>query len=268
MMKTTIQRITPTVAAAMLKHASNPRALRPQKVEDLKAAFTRGEYVMSHQGIAFVGPDLRDGHHRLTAISQMPEGFAAQMLVSHDVDPKAIRVIDIGLRRTAADVLGEHGLITETARVLAIIYLGKAAGLTPTYLVPFVDAIRTPHEDLLSFCPTRCKMWSSAPVRAAVMVVALSGGDREYAKLVYRAMVTKDFATMPRIAQAVLKAQIEGKVRAAHRLDTIARALKIFDPACASLKKVQVNDTAPMVQQVRALLRQKLSANGSSGDAK
>lgn len=266
-MKTTIQRITPNVAAAMLKRNANPRTLKPHIVETLKAAFNRGEYVMSHQGIAFVNDKLTDGQHRLTAISQMPAGFSVQMLVCHNVDQQAIRVMDIGWRRTAADVLGEHGVITETARVLAAIYLGKAAGITPTYLAPFVDAIRTPHEDLLNFCPTRCKMWSAAPVRAAVMVVALSDGDLDYAKLVYRAMVTKDFTTMPRIAQAVLKAQIEGKVRAAHRLDTIARALKIFDPACATLKKVQVNDTAPVVQQVRAVLRRKLSSNGRAGGA-
>jgi hypothetical protein len=263
-MKMTIQRITPSIASEMLKRNANPRPLTASGVAYFKATFERNEYVLSHQGIAFVGDKLTDGQHRLTAISQMPEGFSVEMLVCHDVDPRAIRVMDIGKRRTAANVLGEGNAITETARVLAVIYLGKASTITPTYLAPFVEAIRAPHEDLLSFCPTRCKMWSSAPVRAAVMVIALEDGDLDYAKLVYHAMVTKNFPTMPRVAQAVLKAQLEGKVRAAHRLDTIARGLKIFDPKYADLKKVQVNDTAHVVQQIRSLLRRLLSLNGGS----
>jgi hypothetical protein len=257
-MKPEIVRITPQTATRMLKANKNIRALSRTTVDNLKEAWARGEYVMSHQGIAFVGENLVDGQHRLTAISEMPPNFAIDMLVCRQVDARAIKVMDIGRKRSAADILGEDRKVVECARFLATVYLGKANAVTPQYLVPFVERIKAAHDDLIQFCPTSCKMWSSAPVRGAAVMVSLAGGDVDYTKLVYRAMVAQDFATMPRSAQAVFRSHINGKVRAAHALDAFVRALKIFNPANADLTKVQVKDTSPALEMVRSVLRREV----------
>lgn len=268
-MKMEIMKVTPALARKWLRANKNIRVLSRTKVENLKEAWERGEYVMSHQGVAFVGDDFVDGQHRMTALSEMPDSFAIDILVCRQVDPKAVKVMDIGTKRGAADILGEDRKVVETARFLATIYLGKANAVTPQYLEPFVARIRAPHEDLLQFCPTACKMWSSAPVRAAAVMVSLAGGDVDYAKLVYRAMVAQDFTSMPRSAQSVFRAHINGKVRAAHASDAFVRALKIFNPANADHVKVQVKDTSPALELVRNVMRREIfgaagSTNGKS----
>lgn len=254
-MKTEIVRITPQIATKMLMANKNMRAISRTAVDNLKEAWARGEYVTSHQGIAFVGGDLVDGQHRLTAVSEMPPNFSIEMLVCRNVDERAVKVMDLGRKRSAAEILGEDRRVVEAARFLAAIYVAKANAITPQYLERFVESIRAPHEDLLRFCPAACKMWSSAPVRAAFVVVSLADGDTDYAKLVYRSLVQQDFNTMPRSAQAVFRAHIAGKVRAAQSSDAFVRMLKIFNPANAQLAKIQIQDTAPALELVRSVLR-------------
>lgn len=266
-MRTEIEKINAAKAVQYLKRNDDNRPLRKTVVENLKEAWLRGEYVMSHQGIAFdTAGNLVDGQHRLTALSEMPPNFTAEMLVCRGVPPAAKKVMDIGYKRTASDILGEGREIVETARFLAMILLGKKNGATPAYLVPIVERIRRPHDDLMEFCPTKCRMWSSAPIRAAAVIVGMAGGDIDFAKLVYRAMVTKDFSTMPTSAQAMFRSHISGKVRAAQSLDAFVRALKIFDPANASLSKIQVKDVSPAVERVRALLRHEIHGAAASGN--
>lgn len=260
-MRTEIKRLTPALAARMLEGQTNVRqgaGVSRTVVENYKAAFTRGEYVLTHQGIAYVGKRLVDGFHRLTALSEMPRDFAIEILVCYDVPPAATRCMDLGYRRKAADILMEDRKLVETCRFLAVLYTGRANSLTPTYLQPFVERLREPHADLLSFCPKSCRMWSSAPMRAAVCMVYLGHGDIDYAKLVYRAMVQQDFTTMPRSAQAVYRAHVKGTVRASQAVDAFVRALKIFNPANSALTKVQIKDTSAAIEAVRKVLTREI----------
>ena len=270
-MKTEIEKVNAAKAVQYLKRNNDNRPLRKTVVENLKAAWLRGEYVMSHQGIAFdTAGDLVDGQHRLSALSEMPPNFTVEMLVCRGVLPGAKKVMDIGYKRTASDILGEDRKVVETARFLATVYLGKANAVTPQYMAPYVERIRDIHTDLIDFCPTSCKMWSSAPMRAAATMVGLAGGDMDFAKLVYRAMVTKDFSTMPTSAQSMFRSHISGKVRAAQTIDTFVRALKIFDPANQALTKLQIKDVSPALEKVRAILRHEIhgAAMGGNGAAK
>lgn len=253
-MRAEILSLTNKDAKRMLEGQTNPREFRRTHAENLKAAWTRGEYVMSHQGIAYVGKKLVDGFHRLTALSEMSDGFSVEILVCRDVNPDAVKVTDIGFKRTAADIIGANRKVVEVSRFLATIYLARANAISPTYLVPFVNRLTAPHDELMDFCPSACKMWSSAPMRAAVCMVALGNGDMDYAKLVYRAMVMQDFTTMPRAAQAVFRAHLNGTVRAAQSVDAFIRGLRIFNPANAENTKVQIRDSSPALDLVRGVL--------------
>src|SRR6266704_2773676 len=68
----------------------------------------RGEWLVTHQGIAFdVNGVLVDGQHRLAAIIEAER--PVELTVFSEVAEGTFDVLDIGKRRTAADVLAIEG---------------------------------------------------------------------------------------------------------------------------------------------------------------
>jgi hypothetical protein len=71
-------------------------------------AMARGDWMVTHQGIAFdVHGVLVDGQHRLAAIVEA--GVPVEMMVFTDVTEGTFDVLDTGRRRNAADVLAVEG---------------------------------------------------------------------------------------------------------------------------------------------------------------
>lgn len=255
-MKTELVSVTPSLSREWLKKNTKNRAIRPSHVETLRQSFERGEQVTTHQGIAFDTEGiLIDGQHRLTAISLMPETFSFLMMVTWGLDrDKVFPVVDATqAKRTTSDVLAVERSVGETANFLARLYKGDMRGITPTYVTPFAEYIQPEIADLMAFCATAVRTWSSAPVRAAA-VLRMKHGDADYTKLVYRAMATRDFETMPRSAQSLFKAYMTGTVRASAANDIFARCLKVFEPQNAKLSKIQINDVSEVAAQTRAML--------------
>lgn len=256
-MKTQLIDVTPKMAREFLKHNKQNRPLRPSHVETLRSSFERGEYVTTHQGIAFDDEGvLLDGQHRLTAISLMTDGYSFPMLVTRGMDrDTAFPVVDaVQAKRTTSDVLGVDRGIGECANFLAKVYAGRTTGLTPVYVAPFAQWLMGTHSELTAFCGTACRTWSSAPVRAAAIVAIKSGGDADYIKLIYRSLVMADFDSMPTVVKSLFRSHMSGKVRAAQAYDIFCRCLKVFDPKNAKNQKVQINDPLAVVASVRAML--------------
>ena len=68
-MKTEVVLVTPLLAKKWLERNTDNRDIRPSVVTGLAESITRGEWVLSHQGIAFAKSGrLLDGQHRLLAI--------------------------------------------------------------------------------------------------------------------------------------------------------------------------------------------------------
>lgn len=254
-MKTELTNVTPQIARDWLKKNSRNRPIRPSHVETLRLSFERGEYVMTHQGVAFgTDGDLIDGQHRLSAIAQLEKGVFP-MLVTRGMSREAtFPVVDaIQAKRSTADVLGLDRGVGECANFLAKLYAGRTTGITPVYAKPFAEFVAAPLTEIINFAPRSVKTWSSAPVRCAAVIASLTG-DPDYVKIIYSSLVSADFNSMPPSAQAVFRSHMNGNVRAAQAYDIFARCLKIFDPNNAHLKKVQINDTSKLVQSVRAFL--------------
>lgn len=252
-MKSEIVNVTPQKAAEWLSLNVENRPLRRTVVEGLKAAFARGEYIQTHQGIAFSAQgNLLDGQHRLTAISEM-RGVSFPMLVSHGVDDHAFQVMDIGLKRSHADALRiDDRRVVEVARLIAVICSAKRQAVTPLMLVPIIDAIQPTHDALISFCASSVKAWSSAAVRVAAVTSMLSGGDADYIKTTYRALVLSDFDSMPPVARALYRAYVNGTVSASDRNDMVARCLVVFNQKKAANSKVQIKDNSEAIAFVRS----------------
>lgn len=262
-MKTELVVITPPLARAMMARNGFNRDLRPAHVERLRASFERGEYVQTHQGIAIcTDGHVGDGQHRLTAISHLPDHMGFPMLVTTGLDrDAAFPVIDaVSVPRNAADVLRMDRRLVEVGAFFCRLAGGGRASVTPTQTIPFVELTASTTQELLDFCSSCSKTWSSAPVRAAAVYNMMRGIDRDYVKLIFQAMVTADFDVLPPVAKALFRSHMTGKVRAAEAYDIFVRVVRAYDPAFGKLSKIQINDQASDIATVRAWLDFKINS--------
>jgi hypothetical protein len=103
-----VQKITPEKAEEMLAANTANRPLSKPTVRAFAEAMRRGDWLVTHQGIAFdTNGVLVDGQHRLAAVieADMP----VEMTVFTEVEPDTFDVLDTGKRRNAADVLAIEG---------------------------------------------------------------------------------------------------------------------------------------------------------------
>jgi hypothetical protein len=261
-MKTELQTITPAVAKQLLERNTDNRPMRATHVETLRLSFIRGEYRTTHQGIAFdMTGRLIDGQHRLSAISGCPAGMSFPIFVTTGADPEVYKLTDTGLRRSASDLLAISQGLAAVCRYLAIIHNGHNTGVTADYLAPFVKRVTPFYEDLVFFCPSAQKTWSSACIRSAAIVRMLEGEDRDYIKIVYHALVHAEFEAMPPVAQCLFRQHLDGKANL-RSYDMFARALKVFDRGFSHLSKIQINDSSSAVASVRDVLAREIFGAG------
>jgi len=259
-METKVIRVTPPMAREWLKKNVDNRPLSKGKVEGLRLALQRGEYMTTHQGVAFdTDGNLLDGQHRLHAIADMPETFGVEILVTRDLPRASFKAIDIGQKRTPSDVLRISQGLAAVARFLAGIVETQRTGITPQLLVPYVSGVAGSYARLIGYTPTTQKTWASSPVRAAAIVRMLSGGDSDYILLSYHALVHAEFDAMAPIIQTLYRQQAKGLVRSGG-FDLFVRAYRAFDAKKQHLGKMQINDQAAMVQEVRDVILQRVLA--------
>jgi hypothetical protein len=107
-MRSRVQTITPAKAAEMLEANTTNRPLSRPVVKAFAEAMARGDWMVTHQGIAFdVNGVLVDGQHRLAAVIEAD--VPVEMTVFTEVEEGTFDVLDTGKRRTAADVLAIDG---------------------------------------------------------------------------------------------------------------------------------------------------------------
>lgn len=101
---TRVETVTPELAAEWIKRNTSNRKLMLAQVDALASSIKRGDWRVTHQGIAF-GADgmLYDGQHRLHAI--IKSGVAVQVRVTRGLSLETRDAIDTGTTRRAADVL-------------------------------------------------------------------------------------------------------------------------------------------------------------------
>lgn len=157
-MRSKVQTITPAKAAEWLEANTQNRPISKRTVEGFAEAMRRGEWKVTHQGIAFDETGaLVDGQHRLAAIVEA--GLPVEMTVFTQVPADGFDVLDTGKKRNAADVLaieGEKSSIMLAAMVRIVwLYENRqdrswsGGGATPTnhQIVETLDA----HPDIRDY---------------------------------------------------------------------------------------------------------------------
>lgn len=253
-METKMIRITPPMAREWLKKNTDNRPMRMSKVEGLKLAFQRGEYIATHQGVAFLRDGtLADGQHRLTAIAGMPDNYSVEMMVTRGLAPEAQRVMDLNTPRSASDILKRHQGLVAVARYMAKLIEQHRQAITPTYLMPFVSAVEDSFGALLDYCPTVSKTWSAASIRSAA-ILRMVNGDRDYILLSYHALNHADFDSMTPRIQALYRQSVRGSMNSGS-LDIFARAYRAFDVRGQKVGTIQISDQANVIAEAREVIQ-------------
>ncbi|MFC4607129.1 hypothetical protein [Streptomyces maoxianensis] len=118
-MRMEVLHVSPELAADWLTHNTSNRPLSKGTVQQLAAQIQRGEWQLTHQGIAFDEDEvLIDGQHRLAAI--VKAGIAVPLTVTHGVPRTAFTVMDTGRKRTGRDTLALVGEANATHLAAAL----------------------------------------------------------------------------------------------------------------------------------------------------
>jgi len=150
-MRSKVQSITPKKAAEYLEVNTANRPLSQSTVKGFAEAMSRGDWMVTHQGIAFSSTGvLVDGQHRLAAVVEAD--IPVEMTVFTDVNDATFDVLDTGKRRNAADVLALEGekSVTMLAAMVRTVWLyenrpdltwsGGAAAVTNHQIVTTLTA--------------------------------------------------------------------------------------------------------------------------------
>lgn len=268
-MKTELMQVTPKMARDWLDHNTDNRPLRPFVVEGLMESWAHGEWKVTHQGIAFAKSGrLLDGQHRLNFIAQLPDGTKVPMNVTDGMDENSFDAIDIGIRRSMSDMYGVSADFVAASKFMAKIYNSNStAGLSNQFTKPFLDWIEPEFVELTTYCPTRAKIWSSAPVRCAAIVQMKRGHDSDFIKLAYHSLVTADFDSMPHAARALMKQHLGGKIHSARTSDLFVRALRAFESNNnRKISAILIKDQGAILEEVRAWITVQVKKSpGSAG---
>lgn len=261
-MKTELVQVSPAKAREWLKANTNNRPVRRDRVEAMRQAWDRGEWKVTHQGIAF-GRDgvLKDGQHRLLFISELPDNARVPILVTNGLDNDAFGVIDVGVRRNAADELHIGPGKAAVANTVATIYNGNQKfGITTPYLVPFVEFVSGHYDRLIAFCGTTRPIWSSAPVRAAAIIQMARGHNFDFVCSIYRSLVMRDAESMTPAARSLFNQVLDGKAGGARSTDLFVRALRVFDSKAPSTSKITIKSPGEVTADVRRFLEAVIDA--------
>lgn len=267
-MKTELKYVTPKMARDWLKKNTNNRVLRPGAVETLRAAWDRGEWKVLHQGIAFgTTGRLLDGQHRLTFISQLDEDALVPLNVTTGADEGSFAVMDQGLRRTLADIMGVSSDLSAVGRFFARIYNGgQATGITSSFTIPFIEWVTPEFQELVTFCPAKAHVFGSASVRAAAIYQMKQGHDEDFIKASYHALNHHNIEAMPNASRVLAQQFMSGKIVSARSVDLFCRALRAFDSTqTQKITKILVKDQAGTIEGVRQYLKSEASRKSPGG---
>jgi hypothetical protein len=242
-MKAEFKTITPKLAEQWLQLNIHNRTKRGWWVSALSQMIKRGEWITSHQGIAFSkSGSLIDGQHRLEAIVDADQ--PVELLVVTGVSDDAYKVLDNGIKRTLSDLTGINQKTAEVSRVLArLVYGGNTITSADQCIEIYNTGVGEVHDNLIEFCGKNIAVYSSAPVRTAATCMILDGVSQNYVKNMYSNLVHQRFNDLPNIGQAFIRQVTEKKATAGNKTDLLARSLKLFNPDFSNVNRLQINDS-------------------------
>jgi hypothetical protein len=251
--------VTPEMAKKWLGENRENRRKRGWWVQALVSAINRGEWITTHQGIAFTTSGrLADGQHRLEAIVE--SGVALEMLVVTGLGEDCFKVIDNGVKRTISDLTGMSKGVAETCRFFGAMIFG--GNVSPQQCQDVADSgVEEIHDKLTECCPSKKAYYSSTPMRAAAICLVMDGIKKEDVFSGYRNLVMEKFSDLTIIQQGLVRQVNSQKTRAGMTSDVFTRGIKCLNPNNALLTKVVAaeSDISGATSYAKTIIRRSIS---------
>jgi hypothetical protein len=258
-MQIELMTVTPEMARDWLHDNTKNRQLRETRVGFLVSAIQRGEWKLTHQPVAFDKQGvLLDGQHRLNAIVRA--GIPVQMLVAKNADRASFDVIDIGDRRSLADITGLGEKEASLLRWITLL-LFREAGLKSSNMVTPQQAekvwpyIKGSVQAVLAEAPSPKRYITVTPIMAAAVIRLVGGERRQYVLPVWRDLVTMNFTDLPPVAASFLKQLLEGSVK--KRIgdyQLFSRAWVTFDEDKADTERLRIDDSVDQMLEAKGTI--------------
>lgn len=256
-METRLTLVTPKMARDWLERNTDNRPLRPGVVDGFMQAYRRGEWKVTHQGIAFSKSGrLLDGQHRLTFISELPEKSVVAVNVTNELEEDTFDAIDQGFKRTTSDLYSVSSGLVAVARFMVKIAIVERTGVTPQLTKPFIDWVEPEFQLLFSFSPSSTRTWSSAAVRSAAILNMKMGHDKDFIRVAYDALIHSNISAMAPAVRVLAQQQMSGKIVSARGYDLFCRAQRAFNTKDNGIsQKIIVKDQAAQIAMSREFIQ-------------
>lgn len=246
--------VSPSIAAEMLKGNTGNRPPRNTHVDFLAESMTRGEWRLTHQGVA-ISPSgrLLDGQHRLLAV--IKSGVTVEMMVARNVQDLDFKYIDQGITRTAGDALGLSAQQVEVCRFLCLFTReGSLRKPTAEMVMEYFSVFSPALASIESRAKTRARGITAMATRAAVSVLYVEGFD---VVNVYHEMALLNFDKIPNNAALFAKMYIHGAgLGGTGQIESFLLALKALDPRISDRKVLRngSTDRAEAIARIKSIM--------------
>lgn len=205
--------VTPELAAQILKdHNHSNRKIKRAVVDKYAKLMANGDWKVTPETICVsVTGRLLQGQHRLLAI--IKSGASCNFLFATGFLDDVFDVLDRGAVRTAADALGIEKRLAQTSKLLAFLAAG-GYGVTDFDIFRASNIISETYEDLMNFCRTERRLFSSTPMRLSAVGLVMGGANRNYVFELYRNLVIGNTSELPPIGHAVIGSFLNGNLEA------------------------------------------------------
>jgi hypothetical protein len=244
--------VTPAMAANMLTRNRCNRKLRPDWVKQLVGRIRRGEWKLTHQGIALSDENiLLDGQHRLLAIVEA--NTSLPLMVTTGMGGDVYDTLDDGAKRNLSDHTKWNARTAEAVRFVTRIVMSTSSPSAAQCRTVGEPAFAALHEELRTYSSTNLAYYSTAPVRSAAVVLVMLGTAKPYVFGAYQALVSQQFDSLPAIAHSLIRQVTNKTATSGAPTDVLAKALKVLNPHYAGTRRLKTSpeDVAAALTTVR-----------------
>jgi hypothetical protein len=237
-----VELVSPKRASEYLQHNTDNRKLRGWWVNSIAGAITRGEWVLTHQGVAFdTTGKLIDGQHKLYAV--IAANKPVMLAVYRGISSDAFKVLDIGVKRSYAEITGLSKKTAEVCRGITSILSTNSIQSAEQILTVANSGIADLHDAMMTQASTTSAVSASTPVRMMAVVMVLDGASQKYIFDLYSNLVNLRYDSLPPIAHSFLRQVANKSITPHNKSDLLARAQKLFNPHFADNPKLLVSST-------------------------
>jgi hypothetical protein len=269
MVRTEIVNMTPEMADDLLEINTSNRKPRANKINTYIDMINRGEWVLTHQGVAISQSNvLLDGQHRLMAISK--SGQSLPIMVTTGLPDSTFSAIDSGTPRNMADLTRIERKVVDVIKFF-LVQVDKTSSLSPS-IVKQLHQSRLGESIITACSVANRRVLASAPTRAAAAIMYYKYGDVNFEA--YRNIVNANYELLNPVQHALLKKMaingdiVERNAVSAENTGQTARKLRYvamhyaLNPLNSENKKIIINEAykTKCLQELRSVVKDNIGA--------